>query len=61
MLREEYDTVLGGGQGELTGKIFRVGHLGYVHEADIQACLDALKLALPRLGYSPSGVGATAS
>jgi aspartate aminotransferase-like enzyme len=61
MLREEYDTVLGGGQGELTGKIFRVGHLGYVHEADIQACLDALKLALPRLGYSPSGVGATAN
>jgi aspartate aminotransferase-like enzyme len=61
MLREEYQTVLGGGQGELTGKIFRVGHLGYVNEADIQACLDALKAALPRLGYSPSGVGATAS
>ncbi|MGH7634985.1 MAG: pyridoxal-phosphate-dependent aminotransferase family protein, partial [Gemmatimonadaceae bacterium] len=61
MMRTEYDTVLAGGQGELTGKIFRVGHLGMVKDADIQACLDALKLALPRLGFSPSGVGATAS
>ncbi len=60
MMRTEYHTVLAGGQGELTGKIFRIGHLGYVKEADIQACLDALKMALPRAGFSPSGVGASA-
>jgi aspartate aminotransferase-like enzyme len=60
MMRTEYDTVLAGGQGELTGKIFRIGHLGLVSEADIQACLDALKQALPRVGFSPSGVAATA-
>ncbi|MEX2247252.1 MAG: alanine--glyoxylate aminotransferase family protein [Dehalococcoidia bacterium] len=60
MMRTEYNTVLAGGQGPLTGKIFRIGHLGLVSEADIQACLDALKLALPRVGFSPSGVGATA-
>ncbi|HEX5479232.1 MAG TPA: alanine--glyoxylate aminotransferase family protein [Dehalococcoidia bacterium] len=60
MMRTEYNTVLAGGQGELTGKIFRIGHLGLVTEADIQACLDALKLALPRAGFSPSGVGASA-
>lgn len=58
MMRIEYNTVLAGGQGPLTGKIFRVGHLGLVQEADIQACLDALKLALPRVGFSP--VAATA-
>lgn len=60
MMRTEYNTVLAGGQGELTGKIFRVGHLGLVSQEDLQACLDALKLALPRVGFSPSGVGAPA-
>jgi aspartate aminotransferase-like enzyme len=53
LLRTEYNTVLAGGQGELTGKIFRIGHLGLVTEADLRACLDALKLALPRVGFSP--------
>jgi aspartate aminotransferase-like enzyme len=55
MMRTEYNTVLAGGQGPLTGKIFRIGHLGYCEEADIQACLDALKLALPRVGFTPVG------
>ncbi len=53
LMRTEYNTVLAGGQGPLTGKIFRIGHLGLVSEADLQACLDALKLALPRVGFSP--------
>jgi aspartate aminotransferase-like enzyme len=60
MMRTEYNTVLAGGQGALTGKIFRIGHLGLVTQEDLQACLDALKLALPRLGFSPSGVAAHA-
>jgi aspartate aminotransferase-like enzyme len=53
MMRTEYNTVLAGGQGALTGKIFRIGHLGLVTEADLRACFDALKLALPRVGFSP--------
>ena len=53
MMRTEYNTVLAGGQGSLTGKIIRIGHLGLVTQEDLQACLDALKLALPRLGFSP--------
>lgn len=51
MMREEYDTVLAGGQGKLAGKVFRIGHLGWVSEEDIQATIDALRKALPRLGY----------
>jgi aspartate aminotransferase-like enzyme len=58
LMRTEYNTVLAGGQGELTGKIFRIGHLGLVNEADLQACLDALKLALPRVGFSPAPAAA---
>jgi aspartate aminotransferase-like enzyme len=51
VMREEYDIVLSGGQMELEGKIFRIGHLGWVHEQDIQAVLDALKTALPKAGF----------
>jgi aspartate aminotransferase-like enzyme len=45
--RDEYKVVLAGGQGDLTGKIFRIGHLGWVTEADIKETLDAIGKALP--------------
>jgi aspartate aminotransferase-like enzyme len=51
IMREEHDTIISGGQMELEGKIFRIGHLGWVHEPDIQQVLDALKLALPKAGF----------
>jgi aspartate aminotransferase-like enzyme len=54
MMREDYDTVLAGGQAALTGKIFRIGHLGLVSEADIGSCVDALRQALPRVGFTPA-------
>jgi len=59
MLREEYDTVLGGGQQHLAGKIFRIGHLGYVQVPDIEAVIDVVGKALPRLGFSPSRAAAS--
>jgi aspartate aminotransferase-like enzyme len=39
--------VLSGGQGSLAGKIFRVGHLGYIDEGDVDEVLGALAKALP--------------
>jgi aspartate aminotransferase-like enzyme len=51
IMREEYDIVLSGGQMELEGKIFRIGHLGWVHEKDIHDVLTALKTALPKAGF----------
>lgn len=51
LLRTEYQVELQGGQGKLAGKIFRIGHLGYVADEDLRAALDALRAALPRLGY----------
>ena len=59
VLRLEYDTVLGGGQQHLAGKIFRIGHLGYVQEADVEAAIEAVGKALPKLGFSPSRAAAT--
>jgi aspartate aminotransferase-like enzyme len=51
-LEEEHNVVVAGGQGKLSGKIFRIGHLGMVREEDIRDALEALKQVLPRVGYS---------
>jgi aspartate aminotransferase-like enzyme len=51
MMRTEENVVLAGGQGKLTGHIFRIGHLGYVTEDHIQEVLDALGRVLPRVGF----------
>jgi aspartate aminotransferase-like enzyme len=44
--REEFGVVLGGGQGKLDGKIFRVGHLGWVSKEDVAAALDVVERLL---------------
>lgn len=54
LTRTEENVVLAGGQGKLTGKIFRIGHLGHVTQDDIQEVLDALGRVLPRVGFDPS-------
>ena len=51
IMRTEENVVLAGGQGKLTGNIFRIGHLGYVTEDHIQEVLDALGRVLPRVGF----------
>jgi aspartate aminotransferase-like enzyme len=50
-MREQHDIVLGGGQLHLAGKIFRIGHLGYVTEDDIKEVLNKLKVVLPQAGF----------
>ncbi len=44
--REEFGVVLGGGQGKLEGKIFRVGHMGWVKKEDVAAALDVVERLL---------------
>ena len=44
--REEFGVVLGGGQGKLEGKIFRVGHLGWVQKDDVVEALDVVERLL---------------
>ena len=51
IMRTEENVVLAGGQGKLTGHIFRIGHLGYFTEEHIQEVLDALGRVLPRVGF----------
>jgi len=51
ILREEYDLILAEGQRQLAGKIFRIGHLGWVAESDIDVVIERLKIALPKAGF----------
>jgi aspartate aminotransferase-like enzyme len=51
-LKARFGITISGGQGELKGKIFRIGHLGDYHETDIAAVLAALELVLLDLGHS---------
>ena len=57
------DTVLAGGQGKLTGKVFRIGHLGAVNVDDIVRALEALEAAAAEVGIavSPGGPAAAAA
>ncbi|HEY0752622.1 MAG TPA: alanine--glyoxylate aminotransferase family protein [Ktedonobacteraceae bacterium] len=48
---ENDKVVLAGGQGQLDGKIFRLGHLGYVTQQDLAEALDSLEMRLTDLGY----------
>jgi len=48
ILRDEHDVVLAGGQASLAGKIFRIGHLGWVTENDIKEVLETLAEVLPQ-------------
>jgi len=51
IMNEEHQIVLAGGQQTLDGKIFRIGHLGWVTEDDIKAVLSALEVVLPQAGF----------
>jgi aspartate aminotransferase-like enzyme len=50
-IRADFGCVLAPGQGPLKGKVFRIGHFGYVSELDIVRGLAALEMTLERLGH----------
>jgi aspartate aminotransferase-like enzyme len=52
ILREEHKVVLASGQGKIEEKIFRIGHLGYVDESNINNVMTALRVALPKAGFA---------
>lgn len=47
-LEDEYDTVVAIGQGSFTNTTMRIGHLGWVDEADIDRTIDVLGKVLNR-------------
>jgi len=53
-VRDEHNILISGGQSELKGKIFRIGHLGYAGLSDIRRTVKAVAASLARLGYQCS-------
>ena len=53
MARRDYGVVLAGGQASLSGKIFRIGHLGLVDDRDLEEAVDAVTGCLERLREKP--------
>jgi serine---pyruvate transaminase len=49
-LRDRFGITIANGQGELKGKIFRIGHIGYFDVFDITTALAAVEIVLADLG-----------
>lgn len=58
IVKKRFDIVLAGGQDHLTGKIFRIGHLGFVSDRDILAAIASLEVAFKELGHKSFTPGA---
>ncbi|HEY3196235.1 MAG TPA: alanine--glyoxylate aminotransferase family protein [Candidatus Dormibacteraeota bacterium] len=54
VLNDRYGVVIAGGQGKMSGKMVRVGHLGAVAEGDVVQVLWAIEQALEKLDIAPA-------
>lgn len=62
IMRKRFDIALAGGQDHIKGKIFRVGHLGFVSDRDILTAVGALEATLKELNYDfTPGAGVAAA
>jgi aspartate aminotransferase-like enzyme len=61
VMKKRFDISLAGGQDHFKGKIFRIGHLGFVCDRDILAAIGALEATLRELGYESMTPGAGVS
>ncbi|KJS20006.1 MAG: class V aminotransferase [Clostridiaceae bacterium BRH_c20a] len=51
LMLTNFNVEIAGGQDELKGKIFRIGHIGYVQDMDLLTAIAALEMALFQLGF----------
>jgi aspartate aminotransferase-like enzyme len=61
LLNDKYGVVIAGGQGKMTGKMIRVGHLGAIAEGDVVQVLWAVEQALEELDIAPADGRAVAA
>lgn len=62
LLDKRHGVTIAGGQDHLSGRIIRIGHLGYFGDMDIIITLSALEMALAELGYEfEQGAGVRAA
>ena len=57
LIKNDFDILLAGGQDHLKGKIFRIGHLGFVNDRDIVSVISALESTLNKMGKLKAPLG----
>jgi len=57
-VKNRFDILLAGGQDHLKGKVFRIGHLGFVADRDILTAVAAIEATLQDLGLGKVATGA---
>ena len=57
-VKEKFDILLAGGQDHLKGKVFRIGHLGFVCDRDVLTAVAAIEATLQDLGLHKGSAGA---
>jgi aspartate aminotransferase-like enzyme len=61
VMDDEFGVRVAGGQGHLSGRVFRIGHMGGIRERDLPMVIGALERALASIGHpSTPGVGLAA-
>jgi len=61
LLNDKFGVVIAGGQGKMTGKMIRVGHLGAIAEGEVVQVLWAVEQALEELDIAPADGRAVAA
>ncbi len=56
-VKEKFDILLAGGQDHLKGKVFRIGHLGFVCDRDVLTAVAAIESTLQSLGLHKGNMG----
>jgi aspartate aminotransferase-like enzyme len=56
-VKEKFDILLAGGQDHLKGKVFRIGHLGFVCDRDVLTAVAAIEATLADLGLHRGSMG----
>ena len=56
-MKNDFDILLAGGQDHLKGKIFRIGHLGFVNDRDIVSVISALESTLYKMDKLKAPLG----
>jgi aspartate aminotransferase-like enzyme len=61
VLDDEFGVRVAGGQAHLSGRVFRIGHMGGIRERDLPMVIGALERTLASIGYpAESGAGLAA-
>lgn len=49
-VKEKFGLVIAGAQGELKGKVFRIGHMGHCYPADVLQYISLIEIGLKKIG-----------